>query len=92
MRNPRTHLGQFERLGLERRSGEMQDRAGPVIGIERDPALGCSWMLVCMRMRILVRMMVLRRGPRAMGVVVPVIDVVEERKRVEAETPAECRR
>ncbi len=94
--NRRPRGRQHVRLGLERRGGEMEHRAGPVIGIERHPSLRRFRgrpVRMRMGMRVLVRMRMFGRSARAVSVVVPVIEVVQERKGVEPEKPAEgCRR
>jgi hypothetical protein len=90
-RDPRPRRRELAGIGLERHGGEMEDRADPVVRVERDIALG-SVRGILMRMhvgmRVGVRMRVLDRRARSVGVIVPVIDVVEKRKDVEPEEPA----
>jgi hypothetical protein len=81
-RNSGTDLGQLERRSFDRRGGEVQEGSGPVVGIERER----------MRMLLLVTMMVFGDLDWTVGVVVPVVEVVDEREGVESEQPGESRR
>jgi hypothetical protein len=84
--------------------GEVEDRACPVVGIERDLPLlrkpsRVPPLRVRMRMFFRMRMRVLRlmgmrvqRGRGAMGMVVPVVNVVREREGVKAGEPGDDRR
>ncbi len=67
----------------------MEDRSGAVIGVERDAPGIVGGVLVRMGMGFPIIVRVVGRCGRAMGVVVPMIDVVKERKEIEAGEPAE---